>query len=869
MPLRMGLFSCIFFLCVNASWAQEQPLMDAGEPFGMLPLVDEVIIGESEDTHGFVESAPGVSEIQNILGQPTRVMPNVGGARFVGYRLGVGKGLVAGQAYVLSVDYPEDAPRTTFVVNRGGEYARGFSTGAAVGDAMQNYTYNNPESLQYPLAGEHRSWKTLFFLHERFNGQFQQNGPMARAESPEDGFMVYIAQQGTWPQDQAQKRQAPLSNGAAVSRIRLFAVPDVSSLTATINYPPEGLPRRHLFWREEMSDGAVAVTGDNQTAVTNEIDWFENKAKLMKFLGMNTYSKDLLEFGANQGWDSTIHGGNDWVHQSRTPQRWSNMLEMIGRYGFYVLPMYEYCGSKGDRGLGYQTRARPLRRDPYAGGLRGDDTPCDGYTHIWWAERCNVDIADPETLEDFRKMLDATIIRHKDRVNFLGAWMRVRPSSIPVSFSDFSLEMFTGETMQEMPTTRRMLIDDPELYARYNEWWLGKRRAFLGGTREILREELGDDALLLFTAYLEEPGPSVPGGVITDGLETWNELGIGARAWDEVGRDGGYLDAILTQGGNWRENTCNDVEKQMYEWEHSNPRPDPSNTKDMDGFLFTYPFNRLYTTSDPAGFEAFRGPAGVAMLRHYSLNENTMSVATEGAGPEAILGYFAHDMDRAGPYSMLAEARALAYGDPRYIGYLASNRYNRGFPEYVRAFNSAFLALPALPSNVWPDAASDTEVVVRAYPTDEHGTYLAVINTGMNSADDVTVTLPGNHQVIDAVTGDEVLADGTEFTVRLYPGQVRTLVATETMVVTPSDAGVSEVDGSMIQMVDSGTVASPDGGEMNQDARVPNTTQDSPERTSDSGGCNLDSGGSSYPVFALILLGLVALRRRQSNPVQG
>ena len=36
------------------------------------------------------------------------------------------------------------------------------------------------------------------------------------------------------------------------------------------------------------------------------------------------------------------------------------------------------------------------------------------------------------------------------------------------------------------------------------------------------------------------------------------------------------------------------------------------------------------------------------------------------------------------------------------------------------------------------------EVVVRAYPTDAHGTYLAVINTGMHPADNVTVTLPGN-----------------------------------------------------------------------------------------------------------------------------
>ncbi len=857
--LKTGVWTFIVFAWVGAVWAQDRPIIDAGDPFGVLPLVDEVVIGESEDDHGFVESAPGVSEVQDILGKPTRVLPNVGGARFVGYRLGAGKGLVAGKAYVLSVDYPEDAPRTTFVVNRGGEYARGLSTGAAVGDAMQNYTYNNPESLQYPLAGEHRSWKTLFFLHERFSDQIHENqGPTARPESPDDGFMVYIAQQGIWPQDQAQRRQAPLSNGAAVSRIRLFAVPDVDSLTATINYPPEGLPRRHLFWREEMSDGAVAVSGNNQAAVTHEIDWFENKAKLMKFLGMNTYSKDLLEFGANQGWDSAIHGGNTWVHQSSTPQRWSNMLDMIGRYDFYVLPMYEYCGSKGDQGLGYQTRARPLRRDPYAGGLGGDDTPCDGYTHIWWAERCNVDAADPDTLEDLRKMLDATIIRHKDRVKFLGAWMRVRPSSIPVSFSDFSLQMFTGETMQAMPVTRRMLIDDPELYARYIDWWLGKRRAFLGGAREILRQALGDEALLLFTAYLEEPGPSVPGGVITDDLETWSELGIQARAWDEVGRDGGYLEAALTQGGNWPEHTCEDVEKRMYEWEHSNPRPDPANAKDMNGFLFTYPFNRLYTTSDPTGFEAFRGPAGVAMLRHYSLNENTMSVAREGANPDSILGYFAHDVDRAGPYSMLAEARALAHGDPRYIGYLASNRYNRGFPQYVRAFNSAFLALPAVQSEVWANATDAAEVIVRAYHTEAHGTYLAVINTGMESADEVVITLPSQSRVADAVSGDEILAQGAELTMNLYPGQVRALLVEESM---GGESDGMVMDGGTANMPDAGMEETDDGGSVEEDSG-----ETSPSSGSGDGGCTVGPGGGGAPlVFAIVVvLGLCRRRRAPS-----
>ena len=44
------------------------------------------------------------------------------------------------------------------------------------------------------------------------------------------------------------------------------------------------------------------------------LDWYRFKARRMRFLGMNTFSKDLLEFGANQGWDSTPYGGNKWVH---------------------------------------------------------------------------------------------------------------------------------------------------------------------------------------------------------------------------------------------------------------------------------------------------------------------------------------------------------------------------------------------------------------------------------------------------------------------------------------------------------------------------------------------------------------------------
>jgi hypothetical protein len=73
-------------------------------------------------------------------------------------------------------------------------------------------------------------------------------------------------------------------------------------------------------------------------------------------------------------------------------------------------------------------------------------------------------------------------------------------------------------------------------------------------------------------------------------------------------------------------------------------------------------FSRQYSVADSAAMEAFRTPDGLAMIRHYPLNEHVMK--TED------VGYFVADFEEAGPYCMLAEARALANGDPRYIGYM-------------------------------------------------------------------------------------------------------------------------------------------------------------------------------------------------------
>ena len=55
------------------------------------------------------------------------------------------------------------------------------------------------------------------------------------------------------------------------------------------------------------------------------------------------------------------------------------------------------------------------------------------------------------------------------------------------------------------------------------------------------------------------------------------------------------------------------------------------------------------------------------------------------------------------------------------LGYLLGGNFGRGFPQYVRAFNANFLALPALPSERLPEACEDKDIVVRAIRTSGNG----------------------------------------------------------------------------------------------------------------------------------------------------
>jgi len=241
--------------------------------------------------------------------------------------------------------------------------------------------------------------------------------------------------------------------------------------------------------------------------------------------------------------------------------------------------------------------------------------------------------------------------------------------------------------------------------------------------------------------------------------ELAKSLGMKGVSYKTFTAEKSYAVALKTWRGNW----------DAWDMKHSCPIPDPWNYRDADGLMMSYPYNRLYTVSEPDAMDEFRTGSGLAVVRHYTLNENDMNI-----NEESPVGYFIADIERNGPYCMLKESRAVAFGDPRYIGFLNGNSLARGFPEYVRNFNAAFLSLPAVPGTVVKDGCSEKEIIIREYKTAQHGVWYAVVNTSLHPKKAVTVKLPSSGRVTNSATGGDVETNNNKLELTFYPGELKT-----------------------------------------------------------------------------------------------
>jgi hypothetical protein len=714
-----------------------------------MPVIDEIDPATQPPIHQFPDDA---SQVVELLGRPARVLPVGDTARTMAWVIGKDKGLQPGEAYVLEVEYPDDVPRSLFIANRGADLVRGFSTGSAVGDARQQYTQPSIESLAYPQTGRWQAARTIFFLHDRFQGLYSQRDskPGGRPFAPADGFHVIVFQ--------TKELNDPRSAGAAIGRLRLRAVPDIAALEPRLELPPAELPRRHIFFREEMADEAVQAPLVADRGVSDPLDWFLFKARISRILAINTFAKDLLEFGFNQGWES---GNPQWVNNAQPPltDLWDRLVPRIAAEGLDILPYYEYKGAIGLQdakpvSLGWQRRAEKLYHEPSH----------TRYTPVWWTEDHNADLTDPDTLADACRLLDRTIVAHKGEARFAGAWFRVRDNHLPISFSDATVARFRAEVPEAASASRSALIasyeSDRNLYNRYIAWWLERRVAFLEQLREHIKTGLGDDAVdLLFTPWVSEQIPMLrdpasgpnghPDQVVTDDPAWWDAF---ARKQPDSGWFRWALapTAFETVVGANHYGWSLEFREPIYpppdrhEFFHSAPNGDPENYRNCRHVMLTYPIGRLFTVARAELLDRYRSQAGLTVVRHYTLNEDDHDRAKGPSGLpfDGQVGYTAVDVDRAGPHVRLLEARALAQGDPRNLGYLCASSFSTGFPGYVSRFNAAFLAVPALPSNVVDSASSDPDVVVREIRTTQHGTYYFVVNTAMETRTGVNVRFP-------------------------------------------------------------------------------------------------------------------------------
>lgn len=708
-------------------------------PFGEVKVLDTVDCTKTD--HGFVEVPAGVSKVETILGRACRHIPVQPGeeASMFSYRLGKGCGLKPNGSYVIVMDYPDDLPRNYLLVNRATDSRRSFSTGICLGDARHPaHVDNHDEMISVPQSGKWQEWKSYTSLQDwtvdYADSKVAKDTP--RRILPEDGFDFAVVQYS--------REHDPFSQGVAVSKIMLCEIPDETKAYAKLVLPPAPLPQRHLFWREEMSDGAPLQGGKDKRRCADQLDWIRHKCRQMKMLGLNTYMKDLLEFGHVQHWDpNAIRMNWAWSSDAESNSLWERAVDMVSKeYGFSLLPYYEWFGNMGadhdgKKSYGYRHLCEPLSGEQ-----------C--FTHIWWTEKSNLDVTDPEALEETKNLLKGSILRFKDRAKFVGAMFRTRPAAFPISFSEATRSRFGKEALGGKTPSRDELRKDKSLYAKYLDWWYTKRTAFLDACAKFLRAEGLPDAVVLLDGESSEPGPGLSGGgFVADDPDAARKAFAesGVKAPDKIVALKDALAGHLYLKG--RAEPCGTWGK--WEWQHACPADRPAEQPKSEGAVLAMPVNRMYSVGDPQAFAAYADGRGMtSVIRHHSLNEHNVKCTVNGK-QDSPIGYDMVDTEKAGRASKMIEVTAMANGDVANFGYLIGSCFASGFPEVAREFNGNFLALPALPSKVVKGACDDPEVVLREIDCTKYhlGKYYALVHTGSTVKHNVTVRIPGAPSTVD------------------------------------------------------------------------------------------------------------------------
>ena len=712
-PMTRRLLPLLFALAIPAAGE----IVPGLEDFGSVTLVDSIDCAR-DTTHRFRDYPAGRSYTTNILGRLTRVMHHVtkeenNGKRtgaYVSWRIGEGKGIVPNDPYLLVVDYPDDAPRSVTLFNFGIAARHGYHTGFTVGESMspQVAVPQCLESVAIPFSGE---WKQLVEVVFPFERATQYDGG-SRIDVAQNGFDIDFV---LVSQDQATD-----SVGLAVQSVRLYRIDRYEDAKPEIHYPAGDAPRRYVTSREEMGDN------DGLDSYATPADYYVGKARIMSLLGMNCFSRDLLEFGYVQGWSSNRRWG--W---NADPSMWGKTVDAMAAEGHSLFPIYEYHGSRGDGNtryvnggsLGYDADYRPWTLESAA-------YPDRKYlfSNAYWVTSCAVDLTLPEALVDLKDLVNRTILQYKDRGHFVGAWIRNR-GGMPVGFSDKTIALFNRETSRSV--TRAQLYNggsyaDTQLYKAYRAWWYAKRRDQFAAVQAYMSENGLPGAKFFYHSCGSEGGrPAGEGAIESNDADmlyngqTWRQMtGRSATTSLPAHFAAYWSDSIGRDSGSWGQ----------YEQVHSDPADDYGSYASLENVGLSFPFNCLYTVAGDDVSRNYRNASGdLVFARHYSLNEFCANDYNLPEGEQSIVGYYTTDMDHAGRAVMCSELLAMAVNDPTILGYLFGSNLDRLDAPYVREFNLNFLSLPATTSTVLLGGTCSDAVTIRKWTTSA-GNYWAVIN---------------------------------------------------------------------------------------------------------------------------------------------
>lgn len=731
------------------SAAAEAALVPGLEDYGSVTLVDEIDCA-ADSAHRFREYPAGKSYVTNILGRATRAMDHdASTCCYVSWRLGEGKGIVPNDPYVLVVDYPDDAPRSVTLFNFGNATRHGYHTGWTAGDSWSPpYVTQSLESWPVPLSGE---TKQLVQVMVPFEKSKQYDGSDDRIQMDSDGFDVNFGL--------IKKGEAPDSVGLAVSAIRLYKIDSYDVARPAIPYPAEGLPRRIVTSREEMGDG------DDFAGFAHPQDFYKGRAKMIRLLGMNTCSKDLLEFGYMQNFRGDYRWGT-------APNYWDEIVENLAEEDVDIFPFYEYHGSRGSSGIGYMDKLKPWTLN---------SAKNESWKYLFsnqsYVYNCMVDLTNDEAVWDLQKLYQATIEPYLGKANFRGMWIRNR-GGMPVGFNDHAIGRFndeTGRTAAGTAVTRAQIYNNgkyygTDLYEEYRAWWYEKRRDVFKRLQGMLGG-IGSDAKVYYSNTIEEPG---------EFWSNWSNPRTAMIGEDEDQKFHGKNFNEYTKA-NWRTSvgwTAGDYWPQAlnadcptwdnYEVNHSAPADDPHNYTNLNNVALCYPFNCVWTVAAGIGNQRYRNASGdLPFVRHYSLNENDF----KNAAGSAICGYYTCDWDHAGRSVMLAELYAMAYNDPTMLAYLFTANLVRNDSTYVREFNLNYLSLPALKSEVLAGGYWPSTLTVRRWATDK-GTWWAVINCDVRAWSGTVDFKTSKTAVWETVSGLSHALSGGKAEISLEPFQM-------------------------------------------------------------------------------------------------